>query len=62
MTIGMKEETGAADEMTSMVLGLHATALAVACEARTLSFVSTVTLLEARERDENRHEGVELYC
>ena len=31
--------------------------LTIACIVSTASFASTVTLLEAKRRDENRHEG-----
>ena len=59
----MKEEIGVADEMTLSVLGLRArSARAIAREARTASFASTVTLLEATESNDNRHEGEDGHC
>ena len=53
-----------ADKMTLSVLEMHAMVhvCSVACEGHTASLASTVTLLEVKERDENHHESVELYC
>ena len=60
MKIGMKEEMGIADKMTSWNRA-HA-ARAIARKARTASFASTVTLLEATEGDENWHEAGDRHC
>ena len=53
MKIGMKEEMGIADKMTSLDFGSH---------ARTASIASIVTLLEATESNDNRHEGEDGHC
>ena len=54
MKIGMKQEIDIADEMRSSNLESRA--------QRTASFASTVTLLEATESNNNRHEGVDGHC
>ena len=53
MKIGMKEEMGIANKMTSSDLESR---------ARSTRFASTVTLLEATEGDENWHEGGDGHC
>ena len=60
MKIDMKEDMGIADEMTSS--DLESRAQRVARKARTASFASTVTLIEATEGDENWHEGGDGHC
>ena len=54
MKIGMKEEIGVANKMTSSVWDREHALRATASAA---SFASTVTLLEAIESNDNRHEG-----
>ena len=54
MKIGMKPEIGIVDERKSSNLESHARSMR--------SFASTVTLLEATESNNNRHEGVDGHC
>ena len=55
----MKQEIDITDKMRSSNLEWRARS---ARKARTASFASTVTLLEATESNNNRHEGVDGHC